>query len=119
MASYTEDKKSPGIFSTLHSEQTEKQDTVFESRRLAEHAYVRIPSSEDHLKGSMAIRMAFSCTCQPNIKDPRAQTTRQRKNPLAPLGLCHILKRAGCKEQSGKNGIHFRIWQIYKTTSFL
>lgn len=50
MASYTEDKKSPGIFSTLHSEQTEKQDTVFESRRLAEHAYVRIHHQRITLK---------------------------------------------------------------------
>lgn len=74
-----------------------KARSVCEIRRLAEHAYARISSLEDHLKGSMAIKMAFSCTCQPNIKDPRAQMTRQRKNPLAPLGLCHILKRAGCK----------------------
>jgi len=107
----TEDKKNPGIFSTLHSEQTEKQETVFESRRLAGHAYVRIPSSEDHLKGSMTIRMAFSCTCQPNIKDPRAQMTRHRKNPLAPSGLCHILRRAGCKEQRYKNGMHYSFCQ--------
>lgn len=109
MTGYAEDKKNPGIFSTLHSKQTAKQETVFfKSRRLAGHAYVRITSSEDHLKGSMTIRMAFSCTCQPNIKDPRAQMTRQRKNPLAPSGLCHILRRAGCKEQSDKNGIHYR-----------
>ncbi len=50
--------------------------------------------------------MAFSCTCQPNIKDPRAQMTRQRKNPLAPLGRCHILKSAGCKWQWQKRHMH-------------
>lgn len=60
----------------------------------------------------MAIRMAFSCTCQPNIKDPRAQMTRQRKNPLAPLGRCHILKSAGCKWQ-------WQNWHVHQSLANL
>lgn len=37
-----------------------------------------------HLKGMMAIRIAFSCTCHPNIKDVNAQMTM------------HLTKCIGC-----------------------
>lgn len=42
-----------------------------------------------YLKGRMAMRMAFSWTCQPNMNDPKAQRTTQRTNCLGPLGRNH------------------------------
>lgn len=56
-----------------------------------------------YLRGSIAIRMAFSWTCQPNMKEPRAQIIMQRRKPRAPLGLCHVLNTTGYKGQKGKN----------------
>lgn len=39
-----------------------------------------------HLSGTMARRTAFSWTCHPNMKEPRAQSTRQRRKPRPPVG---------------------------------
>ena len=52
-----------------------------------------------YLRGTITIRMAFSCTCQPNKKEPKAQRTRQRRNPVMPDGLNHTCHRAGWKRK--------------------
>lgn len=51
------------------------------------------------LNGRMARRMAFSCTCQPNINDPRAHRTRQRRKPAGPRGLFHRRRTDGRMER--------------------
>lgn len=47
--------------------------------------------------------MAFSWTCQPNMKDPRAQTMTQRRKPWAPLDLRHVMNRTGYAGKKGEN----------------
>lgn len=39
-----------------------------------------------YVKGMITIRMAFSWTCQPNMKDPNAHNTIPLINPLGPRG---------------------------------
>lgn len=56
-----------------------------------------------YLRGSIAIKMAFSWTCHPNMKDPRAQIIMQRRKPRAPLGLRHVVNRTGYGGREMKN----------------
>lgn len=52
------------------------------------------------LSGKMAMRMAFSCTCQPNMNEPKAQTSRQRKKAPGLRGRSHRCITAGCQEKN-------------------
>lgn len=45
------------------------------------------------------MRMAFSWTCQPNMKEPRAQSSRQRRKPRAPRGRSQMDAAAGFREE--------------------
>lgn len=56
------------------------------------------------LRGRMAMRMAFSCTCQPNMKEPKAQISKQRKKPPGPRGRSHRWATAGCQEENKGKG---------------
>lgn len=60
--------------------------------------------------------MAFSWTCQPNMKDPSAQIITQRRKPRAPLGLCHVLNRTGYGGQKGKIFLA-KLYRIFQSAS--
>lgn len=61
-------------------------------------------SRNTDLRGRIAMRMAFSWTCHPNMNDPRAQRRRQRRKPRAPRGRHQRDTKAG-----------FRIAQVTQT----
>lgn len=61
------------------------------------------------LRGRMASRMAFSWTCHPNMKEPRAQSSRQRRKPRAPRGRSHRDATAGFRDTTGSGNI----WKIH------
>lgn len=67
------------------------------------------------LRGRMAMRMAFSCTCQPNMKEPKAQISRQRKKPAGPLGRSHRCATAGCEEKNKDDKIKTFAFVIKKS----
>ncbi len=54
--------------------------------------------SDGDLRGRMARRMAFSWTCQPNMNEPRAQSSRQRRKPRAPRGRRQMDTTAGFRD---------------------
>lgn len=57
-----------------------------------------VTDCDTDLRGRMAMRMAFSWTCQPNMKEPRAQSSRQRRKPRAPPGRHQMDAAAGFGE---------------------
>lgn len=67
------------------------------------------------LRGRMAMRMAFSCTCQPNMKEPKAQISKQRKKPVGPRGRSHRCATAGCKEKNKDDKILSFVFVIKKS----
>jgi hypothetical protein len=52
-----------------------------------------------YLKGMIIRRTAFSWTCHPNIKAPKAHSTRQRTKWRGLCGHCHNFISAGCKKR--------------------
>lgn len=75
-------------------------------------AYVLKCKVKYYLRGSIAIKIAFSWTCHPNMKDPRAQIIMQRRKPRAPFGLRHVLKRTGYGAQKEK--IYIFLAKLYR-----
>lgn len=58
------------------------------------------------------MRMAFSCTCQPNMKEPKAQISRQRKKAPGPPGRSHRCTTAGCQEKNKDSKESFLVFGI-------
>lgn len=60
----------PSILSTLTCQRAEMMTQERETK-----------SQSTHMRGRMTRRMAFSCTCQPQMKDANAHSTIPRTNP--------------------------------------
>ena len=61
--------------------------------------YIEWDEFDLYLSGMRAVRIAFSCTCQPNIKEERPHIITHLKNffgSLKAFSLKNKLQRAGC-----------------------
>ena len=95
-----QNQEDPSILSALH-----RQDASGNKNSLQNKSPPSVPpyiqylsECTSDLRGRMARRTAFSWTCQPNRKEPRAQSSRQRRKPRVPRGRHQMDATAGCRE---------------------
>ena len=69
--------------------------SIYTEQRTRKQARVPVKQWPTHIMGKMISSTAFSWTCQPNMKEAKAQRTTVLTNPTGPLGFHHIWPRAG------------------------
>lgn len=77
--------------------ETKKVDEEEEMKMM--NAWDDDEDGDTHVRRRMGMRMAFSCTCQENMKKHREHWTRAAMNTLPPFPPSSSLHSSGCKER--------------------